>query len=116
MKVYDVGEREEKIALFLVVKAMLSTKTQFFGGSGNAERLAGKSRAKDVVLRNIGDCNGVNVSVRLLTEISCVGFLRLLVPIRKKDIRNRRVQTRCESHQCRKINQQILVYDDGHCH
>ena len=81
----DFGQREEEVALFLVLEAVLFAEAQFLGNARDAERLAGKAGAQDVVRLDVSDCNRVNVSVRFLAVIGFVGDLRLLVPVRGKD-------------------------------
>jgi len=81
----DVRQREEKVALLLVLKAVLPAEAQFFGDARDAERLAGKSGAQNIVLWNVCDRHGMNIAMRPLAEIGGVGFLRLLIPIRGKD-------------------------------
>ena len=81
----DFGQREEEVALFLVLEAVLFAKAQFLGNARDAERLAGKAGAQDVVRLDVSDCNRVNVAVRALAVIGFVGDLCLLVPVRGKD-------------------------------
>jgi hypothetical protein len=64
----DVRQREEKVALFLDLKAVFPAEAQFFGDARDAERLAGKSGAEDVMLGNVGNRDGMDVAVRLLND------------------------------------------------
>ena len=73
---------KEEVALLLIVKAGGTAKTLLFGNAGNAERLAGKSRAQDVVRGNLRHCHGMDVALRFLGKIGGVGLARILVPIR----------------------------------
>jgi len=82
VKLDDFRERKEQVALFLVVKAGRPAETLFFGNTRDAERLAGKSPAKNVVGRNIRDGNGVNVALRFLAKVGGVGLAGIFVPIR----------------------------------
>ena len=77
----DVGYLEEKIALFLILKAVLSAKAQFLGDAGDAEWLARKAGAEYVVRRNVRNGHLVDVPVRFLPEIRLVGDLGMFVPI-----------------------------------
>ena len=60
---------------------MFPAEAQFFGDARDAERLAGKSGAKNVVRRNVRHCHGMNVAMRRLAEIGGVGLLRVFVPV-----------------------------------
>ena len=77
----DFRQREEQIALFLVVKAGRLAEAQFFGDARDAERLAGKPTAKDVVRRNVRHRHGMNVTMRRFAEIGGVGLLGVFVPV-----------------------------------
>ena len=81
----DVRQREEKIALFLVLKAVLFAEAQFLGHARDAERLAGKTGAQNVVLRDLVNGHGMNVAVGLLAKIGRVGFPRLFIPVGGED-------------------------------
>ncbi len=81
----DVGQREEEVALFLVLEAVLFAKAQFLGDARDAERLAGKAGAQDVVRGNVRHGHGVDVAVRALAVIGFVGDLRHLVPVGGED-------------------------------
>ena len=77
----DFGQREEEVALFLVLEAVLFAEAQFLGDARDAERLAGKSGAQDVVRGNVRHGHGMNVTVRSLAVIGLVGDLGHLVPV-----------------------------------
>ncbi len=81
----DAGQREEEVALLLVLEAVLFAEAQFLGDARDAERLAGKSGAQDVVRGNVRHGHGMNVAVRALAVIGFVGYLRLLVPVGGED-------------------------------
>jgi len=77
----DFRQREEQVALLLVVKAVRLAEAQFFGDARDAERLAGKTGAQDVVRRNVRHHHGMDVAVGRLAEIGGVGLLRVFVPV-----------------------------------
>ena len=77
----DFRQREEQVALLLVVKAVRFAEAQFFGDTRDAERLAGKASAKNVVRRNVRHGHGMDVAVRRLAKIGGVGLLRVFVPV-----------------------------------
>lgn len=64
---------------------VLLAEAEFLGDARDAERLAGKAGAKDVVRRDGVVGNGVNVAVRLFPKIRLVGDLRLFVPVGGED-------------------------------
>ena len=78
----NVRQREEQVALFLVLETVLFAEAQFLGNARDAERLAGKTGTKNVVLRDLINRHRMDVAVRFLAKISRVGFLRFLIPIR----------------------------------
>jgi hypothetical protein len=67
--------------LLLVVEAVLSAEAVFLGNAGEAERLAGKPAAKDVVSRDVSHGYRMNVAARFFTEIGLVGDLGEFVPV-----------------------------------
>ena len=77
----DVREGEEEVALFLVLEAVLLAEAQFLGDARDAEGLAGKAGAQNVVRGNVRHGHGMNVAVRSLAVIGCVGDLCLFVPV-----------------------------------
>ena len=81
----DVGQREEEVALFLVLEAVFFAETEFLGDARNAERLAGKAGAQDVVRGNVRHGHGMNVAVRPLAVIGLVGDPGRLVSVRGED-------------------------------
>lgn len=81
----DFRGGKEQVALFLVVKAVRLAEAQFLGDARDAERLAGKPGAKNVVFWDISHCHGMDVAVRCLAKIGCVGLLCVFVPVRRKD-------------------------------
>jgi hypothetical protein len=81
----NIGNGEEKIALLNIIEAMFAAETVLLGNTGEAERLAGKSSAKNVEFRNVGHGHGMNVTVRFLTEIGFVSYLGVLVPIAREN-------------------------------
>ena len=83
--VQDGGDVEEEVALLLVLEAVLAAKAEFLRNARDAEWLAGKSGAENVVLRNVGERDGVDVAVRFLAEVGFVGDLRESVPITGED-------------------------------
>lgn len=70
-----VGDLKKEVALLVVVKAMLPAKAKFFGDAGDAEWLAGKSSAEDVVLGNVGNRHLVDVTMWFFAEVGLVGDL-----------------------------------------
>ena len=81
----DVREGEEEVALFLVLDTVLFAEAQFLGDARDAEGLAGKFSAQNVVCGNVRHGHGVNVAVRALAVIGGVGGLGRLVPVRGED-------------------------------
>ena len=81
----DVREGEEEVALFLVLEAVFFAEAQFLGDARDAEGLAGKSGAQDVVRGNVRHGHGMNVAVRAFAVIGFVGDLRHLVPVGGED-------------------------------
>ena len=77
----DVGQREEEVALFLVLEAVLVAEAQFLGDARDAKGLAGKAGAQDVVRGNVRHGHGMNVAVGAFAVIGFVGDLGLLVPV-----------------------------------
>lgn len=77
----DVGQREEEVALFLVLEAVFFAEAQFLGDARDAERLAGKAGAQDVVRGNVRHGHGMDVAVRTLAMIGFVGDPGRLVPV-----------------------------------
>ena len=59
---------KEQIALFLIFKAMLAAKTEFFGNTCDAEWLARKAGTQYVKAWNIGNGNFVYVAMRGFAE------------------------------------------------
>ena len=55
---------------------MFPAEAQFFGDARDAERLAGKAGAEDVMRRNVRHRHGMDVA-----EIGGVGLLRVFVPV-----------------------------------
>jgi len=76
---------QAEVALFLVLEAVLFAEAQFLGDARDAEGLAGKSGAQDVVRGNVRHGHGMNVAVRALAVIGGVGDLGLLVPVGGED-------------------------------
>lgn len=74
MEFDDFRQREEQVALLLVVKAGRAAEAQFLGDARDAKRLAGETGAKDVVCRNVGNRDGMDVAMRLLAKIGGVGL------------------------------------------
>ena len=85
MAIEDIGDGEKQVALFHIVKAMQPPKAVLLGNSGYAERLAWKSCAKDVMLRDVPNLHLIDIAVRALPEIRLVGLLAELVVIAGKD-------------------------------
>jgi hypothetical protein len=52
VEVEDVRNGEEQVALFLVLETVLPTEALLLGNACDAERLAGKTGAKDFVWRD----------------------------------------------------------------
>jgi hypothetical protein len=50
--VNQFGQLEEEVALFLVLEAVFLAEAEFLGDARDAERLAGKAGAEDVVRRD----------------------------------------------------------------
>lgn len=73
------------VALFLVLEAVLFAEAQFLGDARDAERLAGKAGAQDVVRGNVRHGHGMDVAVRALAVIGFVGDPGLLVPVGGED-------------------------------
>ena len=76
---------EEEVALFLVLEAVLFAEAQFLGDARDAEGLARKSGAQNVVRGNVRHGHGMNVAVWALAVIGFVGDLSHLVPVGGKD-------------------------------
>jgi hypothetical protein len=53
--------------------------------SNSAEWLAGESGQKDIELWDVAFIYLSDVSVRNLTEVGCIGFLRVLIPFGRKN-------------------------------
>src|SRR6266540_3141530 len=77
----EVRDLEKQVALRFVFKSVLLSQTQFLRHARDTEWLTRKTRAQDVVRRNLSDAYGMNVSMRALAKIFLVCFLRVLVPI-----------------------------------
>jgi len=73
------------IALLLVLKAVFPAEAQFFGDARDAEWLAGKSGAEDVMFGNVGNRDGMDVAVRFFSEIGLVSLARLFVPVAREN-------------------------------
>jgi hypothetical protein len=83
--VNEFGELEEEVALFLVLEAVFLAEAEFLGDARDAERLAGKAGAQDVVRRDGVVRHGIDVAVGTLAEVGFVSDLRLPVPVGGKD-------------------------------
>jgi len=83
--VNQFGQLEEEVDLFLVFEAVFLAKTEFLGDARDAERLAGKAGAKNVVRRDGIVRNGIDVAVRALVEVGFIGDLRHFVPVGGED-------------------------------
>ena len=81
----DVGQREEEVALFLVLEAVLFAEAQFLGDARDAEGLAGKAGAQNVVRGNVRHGHGMDVAVRSLAVIGGVGNPGWFVPVGGED-------------------------------
>jgi hypothetical protein len=81
----DVGQREEEVALFLVLEAVFLAEAEFLGDARDAEGLAGKAGAQDVVRGNVRHGHGVDVPVRALAVIRFIGDSGRLVPVGGED-------------------------------
>lgn len=64
---------------------MFPAEAEFLGDARDAEGLAGKAGAEDVVGWNGVVGHGVDVAIRTVAEVGFVGDLRLLVPVAGKD-------------------------------
>ena len=64
---------------------MRLAEAQFLGDTCDAERLAGKAGAKNVMRGNVRHRHGMNIAVRRLVEIGGVGLLRVFVPVGGED-------------------------------
>ncbi len=85
MEVEDVGDGEKEVALLYVVEAVLAAEAEFFRDACDAEGLARKTGAKNIVRGDVGDGDGVNVAVRSLAEIGLVGLLAKFVVVGRED-------------------------------
>lgn len=85
MKVEDVGYREEKVALLQIIKPVFATEAKFLRDASDAERLAWKTGAKDIVRRDVGDGNGMDVAVGSLAKICGVSLLAEFVVVGREN-------------------------------
>jgi hypothetical protein len=83
--VENLGDGEKEIALFHVLETVLASETVLLGDAREAERLAGKATAQDVELWDVGHSDGMDVAMRLLSEIRLVGLLTEFVPVAGED-------------------------------
>ena len=80
-----VGDGEEEVALFHVLKAVLAAEAVLLGDAREAEGLAGKAAAENVELGDVGHGHGMDVAVRRLAEVGGVGPATVLVPVAGED-------------------------------
>ena len=80
---------KKRLPCFTSSKPCFAAEAQLLGDTRDAEGLAGEAGAKDVVRRDVGDRDGVDVAVRALAEIRLVGLLAELVVVRGEDTRRR---------------------------
>ena len=80
----DPRQFKEEIALFPFGKTVRLAERVLLGHTGNAERLAGKSGAENIVVGDIGGDNSVDVSDGRLAEVHGVCFLGEFIPIARK--------------------------------
>lgn len=81
----DFRDGEEEVALFLVLKAVLTAEAVLLGDAREAERLAGKAATENVELGNVGHRYRMNVAVRRLAEVGGVGLAAEPVPVAGED-------------------------------
>ena len=81
----DFRQPEEAVSLFLILEAVLAPEAEFLGDARDAEGLAGKAGAEDVVGGNVGVGHRVDVAVRRLAEVGGVGLLAEPVPVAGED-------------------------------
>lgn len=85
VEVDQLGEFEEEVALFLVLESVFLAEAEFLGDARDAEGLAGKAGAEDMVRRDGVVRHGVDVAVRFFPEVFRVGDLRLRIPVGGED-------------------------------
>lgn len=83
--VQNACQFKEQVSLFFIVEAMLSTKTQLFGNSRDAEGLTRETSAENIEFGNIGYRYLVDVAMGLLAKIRLVCLLAEFVPITGED-------------------------------
>ncbi len=76
---------QKEVALFHVLEAVLAAEAVLLGDAREAEGLAGKAAAEDVKLRDVRHGHGMDVAVRGLAEVGCVGLPAELVPVAGED-------------------------------
>lgn len=81
----DAGDFEEEIALALVIESVASAQGEFFADAGEAEGLAGKAAAEDVVGGDIAGADRADITGWFLSEIGLVGPAGPAVPVARKD-------------------------------
>lgn len=81
----DAGDFEEEIALALVIESVASAQGEFFADAGEAEGLAGKTAAEDVVGGNVAGADRADIAGWFLLEICLVGPAGPAVPVARED-------------------------------
>ena len=83
--VEDLRDGEEEVALLLVLEAVLAAEAVLLGHAREAEGLARKAAAEDVVRRDVGYGHGMDVAMGFLAEVRLVGLPGILVPVAGED-------------------------------
>ena len=81
----NLRNREEEVALFLVLKAVFAPQAVLLRDAREAEWLAGETATENVELRNVGNGHRVNVAVRFFTKVGGIGLLAEFVPVAGED-------------------------------
>ena len=91
LKTRDVLKQERLVAMMshdpdnIMKESSLGWMLETLPFPDSAEWLAGESGQKDIELRDIAFIYLSDVSMRNLTEVSCIGFLRVLIPFGRKN-------------------------------
>ena len=96
--VENVGDGEEEVALLFVLEAVFPSQAVLLGDTREAEGLAGKTAAENVMGRDVFDIDLVDIACRFFAEVGGVGLAAEPVPVAGEDaLRARALKRETES-------------------
>jgi hypothetical protein len=83
--VENIGDGEEEVALFHVLKAVFAAEAVLLGDACEAEGLAWKAAAQNIEFRDVSHGHGMDVAVWFFPEVGGVCLPAELVPVAGED-------------------------------